>query len=166
LDSSTIIDAENQRSLTKTFQEKQPSTLFLICFVSIWERFSFYAAQGTLVLYMTKELLFSNQHAYGIFSAFSALVYLTPLFGGHMADQWLGKRYAVLLGGFILINGYILLSLPGIKCLYFGLSTIIVGNGFFSPNIAATVGELYHDPRRESLFGIFNIYIKKKFYLY
>lgn len=157
MNTGSTLDVKNQDSLAKFFQGKQPSALFLTCFVNIWERFSFYVAQGILVLYMTKELLFSNQHAYVVFSAFSALIYLTPLFGGHMADKLLGRRHAVLLGGFLLTVGYALLSLAGMHFLYLGLSVIIVGSGFFTPNIAALVGQLYqdNDPRREGGFSIF-----------
>lgn len=135
----------------------QPFSLYLFSLVDLWERYGFYTIRSILVLYMTKIFLFSNAHAYSIFSAFTALLYLTPMLGGHIADKILGANRAVIIGGSILSLGYALLGLSGTTYFYSGLGTIIVGNGLFMPNIATMVSSLYKkgDLRREGGFSIF-----------
>ncbi len=137
---------------------KQPRQLVILFLTEMWERYGFYTMRGILVLYMTKVFLFSDTRAYSVFAAFAALVYLSPLFGGLVADRFLGFRRSVLLGGILLAAGYGLLSLPG-KGLVFhlALGTIIVGNGFFKPNVSGLMGQLYgeNDSRREGGFTIF-----------
>ena len=134
----------------------QPPALALISATSMWERFGFYMMRSILVLYMAKVLLFSTQDTYGIFATFSALLYMTPQIGGHLADRFFGRKYIISLGGLLLSAGYFLLALPGLTYFYFGLSTIIVGSGFFVPNISGILGELYldNDARREGGFSI------------
>lgn len=137
---------------------RQPRLLFILFLTEMWERYGFYTMRGILVLYMTRVFLFSDTRAYSVFAAFAALLYLTPLFGGWAADRFLGFRRSVLLGGVLLATGYGLLGLPG-KGLIFhlALGTIIVGNGFFKPNVSGLVGQLYgkNDPRRDGGFTIF-----------
>ncbi|HPQ66357.1 MAG TPA: peptide MFS transporter, partial [bacterium] len=109
-------------------------------------------------LYMTKVFLFSDTAAYAMFAAFAALLFLTPLFGGWVADRFLGFRRSVLVGGVLLAVGYGLLGIPGRGMLFrLALGTIIVGNGFFKPNVSGVVGQLYgkNDPRRDGGFTIF-----------
>lgn len=134
----------------------QPPALALISATSMWERFGFYMMRSILVLYMAKELSFSTQETYAIFATFSALLYMTPQIGGHLADQFFGRKYMITLGGLLLSAGYFLLALPGLSFFYFGLSTIIVGSGLFVPNISGILGELYleNDARREGGFSI------------
>lgn len=139
-----------------THREAQPRGLYSIAATNLAERFGYYAMRSILVLYMIKVLLFSNDHAYAIFAAFTALLYLAPFIGGHAADRWLGTKPSVLLGNILLSTGYFLLALPGTVTLYFALATIIIGNGFFMPNISSTLGKIYreNDSRRESGFAI------------
>jgi POT family proton-dependent oligopeptide transporter len=136
---------------------KQPLKLYLICFVSLWERYAFYTMRGILVLYMTQKFLFSNSQSYSIFAVFSALLYLTPLFGGHLADKVLGAKRAIIIGGGCLALGYALLAVPGLEYFYLGLGAIIIGSGLFIPNIATMVSDLYKDNAtlREGGFSIF-----------
>lgn len=143
--------------MTELSQRKQPIQLYILFFTEMWERYGFYTMRGILVLYMTKILLFSNNHSYAIFGAFTALIYLTPSAGGYIADQLLGFRRAIMGGAVILAIGYALLAVPGTEFFYYGLSCIIIGNGFFKPNVSGIVGQLYerNDPRREGGFQIF-----------
>lgn len=77
---------------------KQPTSLFYIVMVQMWEYFSYYGMRALLVLYLTQKLLFSDQHAYALYGAYTSLVYLTPIIGGVLADKWLGYRWSVIIG--------------------------------------------------------------------
>ena len=136
--------------------------LFFICATEIGERFSFYMTRNILVLYMIKVFLFSNAHAYVTFATFTGLLYFTPLMGGYLADRWLTTKSAVIMGGLLLSLGYFLLAKSEQDIFYVGLATLIVGNGFFMPNIAKAVGHLYenNETQRESGFTLFYIAIQ------
>jgi POT family proton-dependent oligopeptide transporter len=114
-----------------------------------------------LVLYLTKELLFQDDPAYGIYGAYTALVYAAPVIGGKMADNLLGYRRAVIMGGILMALGEFLLVgnglTPNNTLLFVGMGLIIVGNGYFKANISSIVGKLYApgDARRDSGFTIF-----------
>lgn len=134
-----------------------PKGLFYLFFAELWERFSFYGMRALLVLYMTKQLLFTDEMSFGIYAAYMSLVYLTPLIGGVLADKYLGYRRAIIMGGLFMALGHFLLTIET-PIFYFGsLALIIVGNGFFKPNISTFVGKLYdkEDIRRDSGFTIF-----------
>lgn len=137
--------------------KKQPQMLYLLCFIEICERFGHYAMRGIIVLYMTKVLLFSNEQSYGIFAGFSALLFFTPFIGGHIADEFLGTRRAILVGGVLLTLGYGLLAMPGTEYFYYSLALIVIGGGFFIPNMSGMIGQLYeeNDARRDGGYSIF-----------
>ena len=134
-----------------------PKGLFYLFFAELWERFSFYGMRALLVLYMTKHLLFSDDMSFGIFAAYMSLVYVTPLIGGILADKILGFRKAILLGGVLMALGHFFLTIETPIFFYGSLGLIIVGNGFFKPNISSFVGDLYQkeDTRRDAGFTIF-----------
>ncbi len=134
-----------------------PKGLLYLFFAELWERFSFYGMRALLVLYMTKYLLFSDEMSFGIYAAYMSLVYVTPLLGGMLADQILGYRKAIVLGGMLMALGHFLLTFESAIFFYGSLAFIIVGNGFFKPNISSLVGKLYKegDTRRDSGFTIF-----------
>ena len=138
-------------------EHKQPKGLYLLFLTELWERFGYYTLQTLLILYMTKSLAMADEQANILYAAFSSLLYLTPTIGGHLADRYLGFQRAIMLGGILLIIGYLLTALPGKECFLFGLSVLIVANGFFKPNVSAIVGELYHsnDARRDGGFTLF-----------
>ena len=123
----------------------------------MWERFSYYGMRALLIFYMTKEFLFGDNAAYGIYGAYTALVYATPLFGGMIADRILGYRKAVVAGGILMALGHFTMAFQNVQVFYFALGLLICGNGFFKPNISTIVGKLYKDgdPRRDSGFTIF-----------
>ena len=141
----------------------QPKGLGLLFFAEMWERFSFYGMRGLLVLYLTHSLLTRlpesgrDTVAYGIYAAYGALVYATPFIGGILADRLLGYKRAVILGGLLMACGHIAMAVESEIFLYIALAFLIVGNGFFKPNISSMVGGLYqeNDPRRDAGFTIF-----------
>ncbi|SEC87151.1 proton-dependent oligopeptide transporter, POT family [Tenacibaculum sp. MAR_2009_124] len=134
-----------------------PKGLLYLFFAELWERFSFYGMRALLVLYMTKHLLYSDEMAFGIYAAYMSLVYVTPMIGGMIADKILGFRKAIMLGGVLMALGHFFLTFEHPIFFYGSLSLIIIGNGFFKPNISSFVGKLYKDgdSRRDSGFTIF-----------
>lgn len=135
-----------------------PSGLFLLFFVEMWERFSYYGMRALLVFYMTKGFLkLDDASAYGIYGAYTALVYATPFLGGMLADKLLGARRAVILGGMLMAAGHLLMTWEDKTAFSVALALLICGNGFFKPNISTMVGSLYPagSPRRDSGFTIF-----------
>jgi len=134
-----------------------PLGLPILFFTEMWERFMFYGMRTLLVLYMTNQFLYSDERSYGVYGAYLSLVYLSPIAGGYIADRLIGYRWAITLGGVIIALGEFVLLVVNEQFFYAGLAMIIVGNGFFKPNISTIVGKLYKkgDPRRDSGFTIF-----------
>jgi POT family proton-dependent oligopeptide transporter len=139
-----------------------PRALFALFMVELWERFSYYGMRAILVLYMTSEILkggfaFDDAKAYGIYGAYGALVYLTPIIGGVLADKMMGFRKAIVWGCLLMAVGQFTLFLDNITTFYLGLALLVIGNGFFKPNISSLIGRFYPDgdPRRDSAFTIF-----------
>ncbi|OBW41390.1 Di-/tripeptide transporter [Chryseobacterium sp. MOF25P] len=147
-----------------TVQKKgHPKGLYLLFFTEMWERFSYYGMRAILILYLTKKLIegglgMDEQNATLLYGYFTGLVYFTPLIGGWLADKFLGKRLAITIGGITMMIGqFVLFGMNTTTGLYIGLALLIIGNGFFKPNISTLVGGLYPDgdDRRDSAFSIF-----------
>jgi POT family proton-dependent oligopeptide transporter len=134
-----------------------PRGLPLLFVVEMWERFSYYGMRGLLVLYLVNSLRWSDADAANLYGTYTGLVYLTPLIGGWLADRWLGTRRSLVIGGVVIAAGHFALALQGMAAFYAGLGLIIVGTGFFKPNVSTMVGQLYAegDPRRDSGFTVF-----------
>lgn len=140
-----------------------PVGLYLLFFTELWERFSYYGMRAILVLYLTSSFIegglgFEKQYSYLLYGWFTGLVYFTPLIGGWLADKYLGHRKAITIGGLTMFLGQMVLFLFASKTgLYAGLFLLIIGNGFFKPNISVLVGGLYKqgDPKRDAAFSIF-----------
>ena len=135
-----------------------PTGLFTLFFAEMWERFSFYGMRALLLFYMLKGFLgYGDRDAYAIYGAYTALVYMTPLFGGMLADRLLGARRAVVLGGLLMAAGHLMMSAENNVAFFLALALLIVGNGFFKPNISTMVGSLYPQgsPNRDTGFTIF-----------
>lgn len=142
-----------------------PRGLFVLFYAEMWERFSYYGMRALLVLYLTKHWLFDDGSATLIYGAYGALVYITPVLGGILADRWLGQRKAVLFGGLLLAAGHGLMAVegnggqadPAINVFWAALAFIIVGSGFLKANISVIVGQLYNlkDVRRDAAYTIF-----------
>lgn len=138
--------------------ERHPPGLFLLFFVEMWERFSFYGMRALLVFYLIKGFMrASDAEAYAIYGAYGALVYATPYLGGILADRLLGARLAVIWGGLLMAAGHLLLTIEQSWALYGALALLICGNGFFKPNISTMVGKLYPaaSSKRDAGFTIF-----------
>ncbi len=137
-----------------------PTGLFTLFFAEMWERFSFYGMRALLTLYMIKGFLaYQDSRAYTVYGAYTALVYMTPFFGGMLADKILGQRIAVIIGGILMALGHLVMGYENPNMFYFALALIIVGNGFFKPNISTMVGQLYpaKSRLRDGGFTIFYI---------
>lgn len=140
-----------------------PKGLYLLFFTEMWERFSYYGMRAILILYLTKKLMegglgMDEKYAMLLYGYFTGFVYFTPLIGGWLADRYLGKRLAVMIGGVTMMLGqFTLFGLNSTTGLYIGLLLLIIGNGFFKPNISTLVGGLYKDgdSRRDAAFTIF-----------
>jgi POT family proton-dependent oligopeptide transporter len=130
------------------------STLF---FTEMWERFSYYGMRGFLILYMVKALGFTDPHAGAVYGNYVGSVWLAAIFGGIIADRWLGHYKSVLIGGTIIALGHFTLALHALPFFYAGLSLIVIGTGLLKPNVSTLVGSLYTegDERRDAGFSIF-----------
>ncbi len=135
-----------------------PAGLFTLFFAEMWERFSFYGMRALLMLYMLKGFLkYDDNSAIAVYGAYTALVYMTPYFGGMIADRLLGCRRAVVLGGLLMAAGHLMMTVENALGFYTALALLVTGNGFFKPNISTMVGTLYDkgNPRRDAGFTIF-----------
>lgn len=140
-------------------KQKHPKGLMILFFTEMWERFGYYLMLGIFSLYMIEPesakfagLGFTNMQAADIYGTYLALVYLTPFFGGLIADRMLGYRNSILIGGVLMASGYIGLAIPdSMGAFYISLLLIILGNGMFKPNVSVLLGKLYEKPEYESL---------------
>ncbi|MBK2027559.1 MFS transporter [Allofrancisella guangzhouensis] len=135
---------------------KHPKALWYIMAIYMWEYFSFYGMRALLILYLTKKLLFTDNVSYSIYGSFVALVYLTPIFGGILADKFLGFKRTVVIGAILMSCGHIIIGVDGENLLFLGMAFIICGYGYFKSNVPCLVGELYakNDPKRDSAFTL------------
>ncbi|MFD2176798.1 peptide MFS transporter [Veronia pacifica] len=146
-----------------------PKGLFLLFSTELWERFSYYSMRAILVLYLTDQTIngglgWTTEQALNLYGIYTGLVYLTPVFGGYIADNFLGQRRSIMIGGALMAAGQFTLAMPesivgdmNLFSFYAGLALLIAGNGLFKPNISTMVGELYEDGdnRRDGAFTIF-----------
>ena len=143
-----------------------PKGLYLLFATEMWERFSYYGMRAIFILYMTQALLFNKELASEIYGSYTGLVYLTPLIGGYIADRYWGNRRSIIVGALIMALGQFLMFLSAcdyeqpavaVPLMFAGLAALILGNGFFKPNISTLVGDLYapSDHRKDSAFTIF-----------
>ena len=135
--------------------KSHPAGLSTLFFTEMWERFSYYGMRALLVLYLVNSLHVPRAEALSLYATYTALVYLTPILGGYIADRWLGAHRAVLVGSMLMALGHFAMAIPSL--LYIALGLLVAGNGFFKPNISTMVGELYGqgDQRRDGGFTIF-----------
>ncbi|MBW8844941.1 MAG: peptide MFS transporter [Burkholderiales bacterium] len=132
-----------------------PRGLVFLFLTEMWEKFSFYGMRALQVYYMTKQLGFPQGKASLIYGGYAAAVYLTPIAGAVIADRWLGRRRAVLIGGATMALGHFLMAWE--PAFFVAMAVIAVGNGLFLPSLPSQVGLLYKadDPRRESAFSVY-----------
>ena len=151
------MDLTEQATSTSVPNNRQPKQLYLLFFAEMWERFSFYGMKALLIAYMVSQLHYDDPKAYAILGSYAALVYTMPMFGGFMADRFIGYQRSIMFGGIMMTIGHFVLAIPNDWSFFYGMAFIICGNGFFKPNISSLVGTLYseNDPRRDSGFSIF-----------
>ncbi len=142
-----------------------PKGLYMLFFAEMWERFSYYGMRALLIFYLTQHWLFNDSASNVIYGAYISLVYITPVLGGWLADNYIGQRKAVLFGAILLTFGHFLMAFEGtggqndptINIFWLALAFIIVGSGFLKANISVLVGQLYPrtDVRRDGAYTIF-----------
>ncbi len=137
------------------------STLF---FTEMWERFSYYGMRALLLLYMTAPVAagglgFDTARGGAIYGLYTAMVYMTTLPGGWLADRLIGQRRAVLYGGILIASGHFCMAFPSLSTFYLGLFLIVIGTGMLKGNVSVIVGQLYaaDDVRRDAGFSIFYV---------
>lgn len=139
-----------------------PSGLFVLFFTEMWERFSYYGMRALLVLFLTASLFeegwgWPREHAMALFGSYVGLVYLSTMMGGYFADKVIGYRYAVLVGALLMTLGHASMAVETQWSIYLGLSLLVIGNGFFKPNMTSIISEMYKD-RPEKKDGAYTIF--------
>ncbi len=142
---------------------KHPKALYILFLTEMWERFAYYLMVGILLLYLIDDKTggkgMTEKMGADVVGSFIALVYLTPFIGGLLADRYLGYIRSIFIGGTLMALGYFGLSFPGNTALYISLLLIIVGNGFFKPNISTLLGNIYNredlKPLKDNAYNIF-----------
>jgi proton-dependent oligopeptide transporter, POT family len=142
---------------------KHPKALYILFFTEMWERFAYYLMVGILFLYLIDDKTggkgLDQKIGADIVGSFIALIYLTPFIGGLIADRYLGYTKSIFLGGILMSCGYLGMSIPGNTALFISLALVIVGNGFFKPNISTLLGNIYNrqdlKPLKDNAYNIF-----------
>ena len=135
----------------------QPKSLRILFLTEMWERFSYYGMRALLVLYLVQSQGYSAFEAMHIYAIYTGLVYLTPVIGGYLADHYLGQQKSILIGGITMMFGHLFMANPSTLNLALGL--LIIGNGFFKPNISSLLGGFYltNDARRDGGYSFFYV---------
>ena len=134
-----------------------PRGLVTLFFTETWERFSYYGMRAFLILYMVHALGFDDKHAGSVYGTYTGSVWFAAIFGGLIADRWLGHYRSVLWGGIIIALGHFTLAFHPLPFFYAGLTLVVIGTGLLKPNVSTLVGSLYDqgDGRRDAGFSIF-----------
>ena len=149
-------------------KQGHPKGLWVLFGTEMWERFNFYGMRALLTLFIVNALMLSEEQSALIYGGFLGLCYLTPMLGGFLSDRFLGNRNSILIGGTVMAIGQLLLFTSGSifstdlelarTIMYIGLGAIILGNGFFKPNISSMVGSLYPKEQKNKLDTAFTIF--------
>lgn len=141
----------------QNFKGKYPKQIWSLFFSEMWERFCFYGMRGMLTFFMVYQLGFGKEEANLQYGATQAWVYAFTFIGGMFADKILGFRKSLFWGGILMIVGSLILMVDPHEYFFLGISFLIVGTGFFKPNISSMVGQLYKagDHRRDAGFSLF-----------
>ncbi len=140
-----------------------PSGLFVLFFTEMWERFSYYGMRALLVLFLVSAMGlggwdWSPKEALSLYGTYTAMVYLTPILGGYIADRYMGYRMAVIVGAVIMTLGHASMAIESDPMfLYIGIGLLIVGNGFFKPNMTSIISHMYKDTpeKKDGAYTIF-----------
>ena len=155
--STKKIDFSNQMQVMG-----HPAGLFVLFFTEMWERFSYYGMRALLVLFLVSSAgiggwEWSNAEALGLYGTYTGLVYLTPMFGGLIADKFTGYKIAIIIGAILMTLGHASMAFETEPMFYLGLGLLIVGNGMFKPNISSIVGGLYtgNEEKKDAGYTLF-----------
>jgi len=139
-----------------------PAGLFVLFFTEMWERFSYYGMRALLVLFLISSIAdggfgWDKADALTLYSNYTMLVYITPIFGGLIADKLLGYRWAVIIGALLMTIGHAAMAVETPIFLYIGLAGIILGNGLFKPNMTSIISKMYkeHIDKKDGAYSIF-----------
>lgn len=141
-----------------------PAGLFVLFFTEMWERFSFYGMRILLVLFLTAPILSDNpgwewprEHALALIGTYASLLYLTPIVGGYVADKITGYRWAVVIGCVVMTLGHASMAIETTTTFYIGLALLVIGTGFFKPNITSIISEMYKgkESKKDGAYTIF-----------
>jgi len=141
-----------------------PAGLFVLFFTEMWERFSYYGMRAILVIFLTGIVTgdnpgwgWSTESALSLLGTYALFVYLTPLLGGWLADNKIGYRMAVVIGALLMTLGHVAMAVETPTFLYIGISLLILGNGFFKPNMTSIISKMYegHDDKKDGAYNIF-----------
>ena len=141
-----------------------PAGLFVLFFTEMWERFSFYGMRILLVLFLTAPIVSDNpgwewprEHALALIGTYASLLYLTPIVGGWVADKITGYRLAVVVGCLIMTLGHAAMAIETTATFYLGLALLVIGTGFFKPNITSIISEMYKgkESKKDGAYTIF-----------
>jgi POT family proton-dependent oligopeptide transporter len=141
-----------------------PAGLFILFFTEMWERFSFYGMRILLILFLTAPFLSDNpgwdwprEHALSLIGTYASLLYLTPIVGGWLADKITGYRLAVIIGCVIMTLGHVAMAVETTASIYIGLAFLVIGTGFFKPNITSIISEMYksRESKKDGAYTIF-----------
>jgi len=149
-------------NITMPANRKHPKALPFLFFSEMWERFGYYLMIGIFLLYLKNVqygFAMTNTEAADLYGTFIAMVFLTPFIGGLLADRYFGYRRSVIAGGLMMGVGYCLMAIHSLPMLYLSMTLVIIGNGFFKPNISTLLGNLYSAPefveRKDEGYNIF-----------
>ena len=157
----------NQNSTEHFFKNTvlgHPSGLFVLFFTEMWERFSFYGMRVLLINFLTMAIIGDNagwgwsaENAGALYGTYAMLLYITPIFGGIIADKYIGYRWAVVIGALIMTLGHAAMAIDSPTMLYVGLGLLVVGTGFFKPNMTSILSEMYKDypEKKDGAYTIF-----------
>ena len=158
----------SQQNSTDHFFENRvlghPSGLFVLFFTEMWERFSYYGMRAILVIFLTGAIVGENpgwgwttSAALSLLGTYAMLVYLTPIVGGWLADNKIGYRMAVVIGALLMTLGHASMAVETPTFLYIGIALLILGNGFFKPNMTSIISKMYegHDEKKDGAYNIF-----------
>ncbi|MEO9532049.1 MAG: peptide MFS transporter [Crocinitomicaceae bacterium] len=139
-----------------------PAGLFVLFFTEMWERFSYYGMRALLILFLTSSIGlggwdWSVMQAMSLYGTYTAMVYLTPILGGFIADQIIGYRKAVVIGALLMTLGHGAMALESEMTMYLGIALLILGNGFFKPNMTSIISHMYKDvpEKKDGAYTIF-----------
>ncbi|OIQ21794.1 MAG: MFS transporter [Flavobacterium sp. MedPE-SWcel] len=141
-----------------------PAGLFVLFFTEMWERFSFYGMRVLLINFLTMAIVSDNpgwgwsaENAGALYGTYAMLLYITPIFGGILADRYIGYRWAVVIGSIIMTLGHASMAIETEFSLYFGLGLLVLGTGFFKPNMTSILSEMYkdHPEKKDGAYTIF-----------